>query len=97
MNRRGFLSALVGAAVLDPERLLWIPGKKLISIPKPVIRQPEAGRWIDVYLVEDNQVRLDPPIFVARWQQPIYMQLNQQQAADLFEGKDILVTVERVS
>lgn len=38
MNRRGFLGALIGAvagsAVLDPERLLWTPGKKLISIPK---------------------------------------------------------------
>lgn len=32
MNRRGFLAALAGAAVLDPERLLWTPGK-LISIP----------------------------------------------------------------
>lgn len=32
MNRRGFLGLLAGA-VLDPERLLWVPGKKLISIP----------------------------------------------------------------
>lgn len=32
MNRRGFLGALMGAS-LDPERLLWTPGKKLISIP----------------------------------------------------------------
>jgi hypothetical protein len=32
MNRRGFLAMLAGA-VLDPERLLWVPGKKLISIP----------------------------------------------------------------
>lgn len=37
MNRRGFLSTLLGGAAmaLDPERLLWVPGKKLISIPKP--------------------------------------------------------------
>jgi hypothetical protein len=34
MKRRGFLAALGGAA-LDPERLLWIPGRKLISIPRP--------------------------------------------------------------
>lgn len=33
MNRRGFLAALLGGAVLDPERLLWRPGAKLISIP----------------------------------------------------------------
>lgn len=35
MNRRGFLAALIGAAAFDPEKLLWVPGKKLISIPKP--------------------------------------------------------------
>jgi hypothetical protein len=39
MNRRFFLSALAGAvagAAYDPEKALWVPGKKLISIPKPV-------------------------------------------------------------
>lgn len=38
MNRRLFLSslaALASTAVLDPEKLLWIPGKKTISIPAP--------------------------------------------------------------
>lgn len=38
MNRRGFLSGLLGGAAaltLDHERVLWVPGKKLISIPKP--------------------------------------------------------------
>ncbi len=37
MNRRGFLGGLFGtvaALTLDPEKLLWVPGKKLISIPK---------------------------------------------------------------
>lgn len=37
INRRGFLSALLGTAsalALDQEKALWIPGKKLISIPK---------------------------------------------------------------
>ncbi len=32
MQRRAFLGML-GAAALDPERLLWTPGRKLISIP----------------------------------------------------------------
>ena len=32
MNRRGFLAVLAAAAA-DPERLLWTPGAKLISIP----------------------------------------------------------------
>lgn len=40
MNRRGFFGALFGAAAaaatLDPEKLLWVPGAKLISIPAPV-------------------------------------------------------------
>jgi hypothetical protein len=38
MNRRAFFSALTAfaaAATLDPERLLWTSGKKLISIPAP--------------------------------------------------------------
>lgn len=32
MDRRHFLTALIGGSVLDPDRLLWKPGK-LISIP----------------------------------------------------------------
>jgi hypothetical protein len=39
VNRRGFLSLLgttLGAATLDPERLLWTPGEKTISIPKNI-------------------------------------------------------------
>lgn len=38
MDRRGFISALLGTAgamVLDPDRLLWRPGAKRISIPAP--------------------------------------------------------------
>ena len=34
MTRRA-LFGLMAAAALDPEKLLWVPGKKLISIPKP--------------------------------------------------------------
>lgn len=38
MNRRGFLKALAAAAaaasVLDPEQLLWVPGKKTFFIPE---------------------------------------------------------------
>jgi len=38
VNRRGFfktLGAILAGASLDPERALWIPGRKLISIPEP--------------------------------------------------------------
>lgn len=37
-SRRGFLATLfvgAAAATVDPEKLLWVPGRKLISIPKP--------------------------------------------------------------
>ena len=37
MNRRGFfssLAAIAATATLDPERLLWRPGKKKIFIPR---------------------------------------------------------------
>ncbi len=38
MNRRGFFGLLAGIAAtafLDPEKLLWKPGARLISIPNP--------------------------------------------------------------
>lgn len=65
MNRRGFLGTLLGGAALvaDPERLLWTPGKKLISIPKPVIHEISGAaimaRWrqSDEYL---NSMYLRP-------------------------------------
>jgi len=39
MTRRGLIGALLGAATMDPERLLWVPGKRVISIPKPVVQK----------------------------------------------------------
>lgn len=36
MNRRNFL-AFAALFVADPERLLWRPGARLISIPKPLV------------------------------------------------------------
>lgn len=40
MNRRSFIAgvgaALAGAA-LDPDRLLWRPGARLISVPAPIV------------------------------------------------------------
>lgn len=41
ISRRGFLSVLgagLAGAAIDPEKLLWTPDKKLISIPKRVIQ-----------------------------------------------------------
>ena len=39
MTRRSLLGLLTTAA-LDPERLLWVPGRKLISIPAAPKVQP---------------------------------------------------------
>lgn len=37
MNRRLFVGSLLGSMALDHEKLLWVRGKKLISIPAPRI------------------------------------------------------------
>jgi hypothetical protein len=42
LTRRAILAALAGAA-LDPERLLYRPGAKLISIPAPQEFAPFGG------------------------------------------------------
>lgn len=36
MKRRSFLGLMAAAFALDPERLLYAPGKKIISIPRPI-------------------------------------------------------------
>ncbi len=49
LGRRGFLGSLFGAAavaVADPERLLWVRGQKLISIPSLVV--PSRNRLLTV-------------------------------------------------
>lgn len=43
MNRRSFIAGLLAAAALDPERLLYVPGKKRIILPA---RRRWAGRVI---------------------------------------------------
>ncbi len=35
VTRRGFFSLAAAAFALDPERALWVPGARLISIPAP--------------------------------------------------------------
>lgn len=52
MTRRA-LFGLMAAAALDPEKLLWVPGKKLISIPKP---GPKLGdeSWVRVTYCDEQ-------------------------------------------
>ena len=75
MNRRGFLGALLGAAAglaLDPEKLLYVPGKKLISIPNAAITEPtldEINRITLQYIspmLMDNIFKRSPIIYKAR-------------------------------
>lgn len=53
MNRRGFLRFLgaASAIALDPERALWVPGAKLISIPAP--RVLHASMTLDLHFHAD--------------------------------------------
>jgi hypothetical protein len=74
VNRRGFLAALAGAFVADPERALWVPGQKLISIPSPI--RPIYSR-INTTMVESGGVltreifeRFIQQLKTARWQPP---------------------------
>jgi|ERR1019366_2426481 hypothetical protein len=83
MNRRGFLAALAGLMVADPERLLWVPGKKLISIPKPllpgVLIHISSAGWpganhsrITEILKKVDQMRGNREIMEAGWGQQIF-------------------------
>lgn len=57
MNRRGFFAAfaaIAAAATLDPERLLWVPGRKLISIPSVFDLSPVViTAWRGAFRVGD--------------------------------------------
>lgn len=53
MNRRGFLGVLSAAfagAVLDPERLLWVPRQKTIFVMPPIVQprgvNPNLGQMV---------------------------------------------------
>lgn len=66
MNRRGFLAMLAGA-VLDPERLLWRRGAKLISIPKKKIGDPITVRRPARYCAIDLGVEPSYTVIAERW------------------------------
>lgn len=71
MNRRGFLGALTAAvtgAVLDPEKLLWHPGAKLISVPR-------------VAAFEDGYLSID--MFAERYIQPYLEAINKRWIEDM--------------
>jgi len=61
MNRRGFFGILGGAfaAATDPERLLWTPGQRLISIPRPQGNQVLTPQMITEELLRRFQQNLE--------------------------------------
>lgn len=59
-TRRSFLNAALAfaaTATLDPEKLLWIPGKKSFFIPKPEVFP--AGCHVDI-LLTNISIQYDP-------------------------------------
>jgi hypothetical protein len=62
MNRRGFLGALAAAiagATLDPESLVWQPGRKLISIPKPPFIPEPSVSWLRGFLNQGDRFTVE--------------------------------------
>ncbi len=64
MNRRGFLGALLGAAAgaaYDPERALWVPGAKLISIPQgPKLIDPHEFLHLHDMITIEGRFSVNP-------------------------------------
>ncbi len=68
MDRRRFLSTLIGAgltAAIDPERLLWIPGKKTVFIPPPI-----RGQHFDVVTYDDPRIMAGKYIYTCQYLSP---------------------------
>lgn len=84
MNRRNFLSVLAASFALDPERLLWKPGAKLISIPKP---KPvgETIWWLNAnYIHIDGGAYIQEPFMyggASNWAIPVSYKLSGNFAA----------------
>jgi hypothetical protein len=45
-------AALAAAFALDPDKALWVPGKKTISIPKANVRPELIDKWADGIIVD---------------------------------------------
>ena len=58
MNRRGFLATLAAAFVADPERLLWVPGRKLISIPPKPLYPGGGNRILTISEITNEMLKV---------------------------------------
>lgn len=59
MNRRAFLSALAATFVIDPERALFVPGRKLISIPKPTPIRVSVASIVELHIDESFRLAIE--------------------------------------
>jgi hypothetical protein len=58
VNRRAFLASLGAAFTLDPERALWTPGAKTISIPsRLVVARVAWDRRLDLMEIQAAYTR----------------------------------------
>jgi hypothetical protein len=86
LNRRGFLGLVGGAvatSVLDPERALWMPGAKLISIPRALFVGPQyrSGLITLEYLSRIRREMLRRNVGVLRFHQRAYSIVFDEQDA----------------
>jgi hypothetical protein len=78
LTRRAFFASVAAAMVLDPERLLWRPGAKTISIPAPPTR--DIAVWFEpgpggIWMIGDTihlrrPARFNPD---ANWLNPFWI------------------------
>jgi hypothetical protein len=95
VNRRGFLGALAAfaaGAVLDPERLLWVPGQKTIFLPSQnTLIDPD---WVCEYTWKEYAGTLVfTPEDIAWGKQQDFIAATQAKAASVIRGFNIPVGV----
>ena len=73
MQRRFFLQSLLATAVLDPERLLWVPRKRIFIPPAPRIEVIDMieMEWSTREIIMDMEAAMEPytlpPEFLRSW------------------------------
>lgn len=68
MNRRSFIAALASGMLLDKDRLLYRPGAKLISIPKPTIipAYHPSFKFSGIEFFTFNEIRPNQMVLISR-------------------------------
>lgn len=82
MNRRSFLTSLAAALTLDPERALWVPGQKLISIPKPKVYSDLYSKHLRLLLVAEAEITKDFLMDLDYWSGDKWVHLVNEDGSD---------------